>query len=40
MGEPVTGGLSIKEGLSPGDLVVVAGVHSLQDGQAVRIQEP
>jgi RND family efflux transporter MFP subunit len=39
LGEPVVGGINIKEGLSPGDLIVEAGVHSLQDGQAVRIQE-
>jgi RND family efflux transporter MFP subunit len=37
LGEPVLGGITVKEGLSPGDLIVVAGVHSLQDGQAVRI---
>ena len=39
MGEPAVGGIIIKEGLSPGDLIVVAGVHSLRDGQPVRIQE-
>jgi RND family efflux transporter MFP subunit len=39
VGEPVVGGINIKEGLSPGDLIVAAGVHSLQDGQAVRIQD-
>jgi RND family efflux transporter MFP subunit len=39
LGEPVTGGINVKEGLSPGDLVVVAGVYSLQEGQAVRIQD-
>jgi RND family efflux transporter MFP subunit len=38
-GEPVLGGIIIKEGVSPGDLIVAAGVHSLQDGQAVRIQD-
>jgi RND family efflux transporter MFP subunit len=38
VGEPVVGGITVKEGLSPGDLIVAAGVHSLQDGQAVRIQ--
>jgi RND family efflux transporter MFP subunit len=39
LGEPVIGGINVKEGLKPGDLVVTAGVHSLQDGQAVRIQD-
>jgi RND family efflux transporter MFP subunit len=39
LGEPVVGGVSIKEGLSPGDLIVATGVHSLNEGQAVRIQE-
>jgi RND family efflux transporter MFP subunit len=39
LGEPVIGGITIKKGLSPGDLVVSAGVHSLKEGQAVRIQE-
>jgi RND family efflux transporter MFP subunit len=39
LGEPVVGGISIKEGLSPGDLIVASGVHSLNEGQAVRIQE-
>jgi RND family efflux transporter MFP subunit len=38
LGEPVTGGINVKDGLKPGDLIVVAGVHSLQEGQAVRIQ--
>jgi len=38
-GEPVVGGIKIKEGLSPGDVIVAAGVHSLQDGQAVRVQD-
>jgi RND family efflux transporter MFP subunit len=39
LGEPVIGGINVKDGLKPGDLIVAAGVHSLQDGQAVRIQE-
>jgi RND family efflux transporter MFP subunit len=39
LGEPVVGGITIKKGLSPGDLVVSAGVHSLTEGQVVRIQE-
>ena len=39
VGEPVVGGINIKQGLSTGDLIVAAGVHSLQDGQAVRIQD-
>jgi RND family efflux transporter MFP subunit len=38
-GEPVVGGINIKEGLSAGDVIVAAGVHSLRDGQAVRIQD-
>lgn len=37
LGEPVIGGINVKEGLQPGDLIITAGVHSLQDGQAVRI---
>jgi len=39
IGEPVIGGIVVKEGLSRGDLIVAAGVHSLQDGQIVRIRE-
>ena len=39
LGEPGIGGINVKEGLKPGDLIVTAGVHSLQDGQAVRIQD-
>jgi RND family efflux transporter MFP subunit len=39
LGEPVIGGINVKEGLAPGDLIVAAGVHSLQDGQAVRIPD-
>lgn len=39
LGEPVVGGISIVKGLSPGDLVVSAGVHSLREGQTVQIQE-
>jgi RND family efflux transporter MFP subunit len=39
LGEPVIGGINVKEGLKPGDLIVTAGVHSLQDGQAVRVQD-
>jgi RND family efflux transporter MFP subunit len=39
VGEPVVGGINIKDGLAAGDLIVAAGVHSLQDGQAVRIQD-
>jgi RND family efflux transporter MFP subunit len=39
VGEPAIGGIIIKEGLSPGDLIVAAGVHSLQDGQAVRLRD-
>jgi multidrug efflux pump subunit AcrA (membrane-fusion protein) len=39
LGEPVIGGINVKEGLTPGDLIVAVGVHSLQEGQAVRIQD-
>jgi RND family efflux transporter MFP subunit len=39
LGEPVVGGVSVKQGLSPGSLVVASGVHSLKEGQTVRIQE-
>jgi RND family efflux transporter MFP subunit len=39
LGEPVVGGITITDGLSPGDLIVASGVHSLNEGQAVRIQE-
>jgi RND family efflux transporter MFP subunit len=39
LGEPVIGGINVKDGLMPGDVIVAAGVHSLQDGQAVRIQD-
>ena len=40
LGEPVVGGVSVTDGLKPGDLVVAVGVHSLQEGQAVRVLEP
>jgi RND family efflux transporter MFP subunit len=39
LGEPAVGGITISEGLSPGSLIVAAGVHSLKEGQTVRIQE-
>lgn len=39
LGEPVVGGVSVRDGLNPGNLVVVAGVHSLQEGQVVRLLE-
>jgi multidrug efflux pump subunit AcrA (membrane-fusion protein) len=39
LGEPVIGGINVKDGLKPGDLIVAAGVHSLKDGQAVRVQD-
>ncbi|WP_046869642.1 efflux RND transporter periplasmic adaptor subunit [Microvirga massiliensis] len=39
VGEPVLGGVNIREGLVPGDLIVTAGVHSLQDGQSVRLPD-
>jgi RND family efflux transporter MFP subunit len=37
LGEPVVGGVSVMNGLTPGSLIVAAGVHSLQEGQAVRV---
>ena len=40
LGEPVVGGVSVTDGLTPGSLVAAAGVHSLREGQAVRILEP
>lgn len=36
-GELTTGGVSITDGLKPGEWIVTAGVHSLQEGQKVRI---
>ena len=39
LGEPVIGGINVKDGLKPGDLIVAAGVHSLKDGPAIRIQD-
>ncbi|PDT02820.1 efflux transporter periplasmic adaptor subunit [Rhizobium chutanense] len=39
-GDVVDGGtVRITEGLSPGERVVVAGVHKLEDGQAIRIDQ-
>ena len=32
-------GLVVTEGLKPGDLVVTAGVHSLREGQEVKLLE-
>ena len=37
LGEPVVGGVSVTNGLTPGSLIVAAGVHRLQEGQAVRL---
>jgi RND family efflux transporter MFP subunit len=37
LGEPVVGGISVIDGLTPGSLIVAAGVHSLEEGQAVRL---
>lgn len=37
LGGPTAQGLVISEGLSPGDLVVSAGVHSLKEGQKVKL---
>ena len=40
LGEPVVGGVSVTDGLTPGSLVVAAGVHTLKEGQPVRILSP
>ncbi len=37
LGSPIAQGLVVSEGLSPGDLVVSAGVHSLKEGQKVKL---
>jgi RND family efflux transporter MFP subunit len=39
LGEPVVGGISVTSGLTPGTLVAGAGVHTLREGQAVRVLE-
>ena len=39
LGEPVVGGISVTSGLTPGTLVAAAGVHTLREGQAVRLLE-
>ncbi|WP_430912125.1 efflux RND transporter periplasmic adaptor subunit [Methylobacterium sp. sgz302541] len=39
LAERKPGRVAIREGLSEGDRVVVAGAHSLQDGQAVRVAD-
>jgi len=36
LGEVVGGGVQVTTGLEPGDRIVVAGVHRLEEGQAVR----
>jgi len=36
LGEVVGGGVQVTAGLEPGDRIVVAGVHRLKEGQAVR----
>ncbi|SIN79513.1 efflux RND transporter periplasmic adaptor subunit [Halodesulfovibrio marinisediminis] len=36
---PAEGGIIVSSGLNPEELVVIRGVHSLQEGQKVRIQE-
>jgi len=36
LGEVSGDGVAILDGLSPGDRIVVAGVHRLKNGQAVR----
>jgi RND family efflux transporter MFP subunit len=40
VGELVSGGLQITDGLRPGDRVVTAGVSQIEDGQQVRLLEP
>ena len=37
LGEPVVGGISVTSGLTPGTLVAAAGVHTLREGQTVRL---
>jgi RND family efflux transporter MFP subunit len=37
VGAPSTGGILVKEGLSAGQWIVTAGVHSLDEGQQVRL---
>jgi len=37
LGSPIAQGLVATEGLSAGDLVVSAGVHSLREGQKVKL---
>jgi len=37
LGEPVVGGVTVLNGLAPGNMIVAAGVHSLQEGQPVRV---
>ena len=39
LGEPVVGGVSVTKGLAAGSVVVEVGVHSLREGQAVRVLE-
>ena len=39
LGEPVVGGISVTSGLTPGTLVAAAGVHTLREGQTVRLLE-
>jgi membrane fusion protein, multidrug efflux system len=38
-GHDETGRIVITAGLQPGDRVVVAGVHALKEGQAVRLTD-
>jgi RND family efflux transporter MFP subunit len=37
LGEPVVGGISVTGGLTPGNLIVSAGVHRLEEGQPVKL---
>ncbi len=38
-GMPTRRGVALKKGLAPGDIVVTRGVHSLRDGQKVRMMQ-
>jgi RND family efflux transporter MFP subunit len=40
LGEPVVGGVNVTEGLDPGATIAAAGVHSLHEGQKVRVLQP
>jgi hypothetical protein len=40
VGELMSSGLQILDGLAPGELIATAGVHYLREGQPVRPLEP